>query len=204
MSFLQTHSGRQFDFTLAADRLAERVALSDIVHALANICRFGGHIDRHYSVAAHSLLVTALVKQCLDQLDYTDLPPTIRSVLLQQALLHDAAEAYVGDMPAPLKKLSSLEGYVRLEQHVLKAIGIHFALDLTSKPWIVEEADRMALVLERRALLSVQRDDWGEPSVKALWPFDIVSVIFERHVHLADPEAAMMRKASELGLAPQR
>ena len=86
MNWILTNSAKPI--SLVRPR-ADLVTPEDIAHSLAHICRFNGHCKHHYSVAQHSLLVASIVPE-EDQLP---------------ALLHDAAEAYVGDMVQPLKQL---------------------------------------------------------------------------------------------------
>lgn len=62
-------------------------SIENIAHALSNICRYGGHVDKHYSVAQHSLAIARLAPD----------------KYFLEALLHDASEAYIGDIPAPMK-----------------------------------------------------------------------------------------------------
>src|SRR5690606_3649788 len=82
----------------------EDVRLEDIVHALSHLCRFVGHTDRFYSVAEHSVLVSHL---CDDE----------AAVF---GLLHDAAEAYVGDLASPVKR--QVPGFAAMEERVLSAV----------------------------------------------------------------------------------
>ena len=89
MTWVQTYSGVAFE--LLAPR-AEDVRAADLAHALAHSCRFGGHTRSHYSVAQHSALVAALVWQRTRDLGATLL-----------GLLHDAHEAYTGDIKKPVK-----------------------------------------------------------------------------------------------------
>lgn len=86
MTWMLTHSARKMDLAAPA---GYAVHTSDISHALGNLCRFGGHTRRFYSVAQHSVLVATL------------LPDELKLA----GLLHDAAEAYLGDVIQPLKLL---------------------------------------------------------------------------------------------------
>lgn len=83
----RTHSGIMVDL---AEPRVEDVCLEDIAHHLARVCRFGGAVDEYYSVASHSVYVAARVA------------PRLASA----ALLHDATEAYLGDMVSGLKRLN--------------------------------------------------------------------------------------------------
>lgn len=130
---IRTLSGRYVD--LAAPDPAQ-VHLDDIAHALGAICRFTGQTSAFYSVAQHSLMVASLV------------PHELRL----RALLHDATEAYLQDLPTPVKAL--LPGYADLEVRVWGAIAAHFgleAIDRLADP-IIKQADRVALRIEMRDL----------------------------------------------------
>lgn len=133
---MQTKSGRK---VYILDPKPEDVKIHDIAHALARICRFGGHVDcDHYSVAQHSVLVS---ETCEPQ-----------NALV--GLLHDAAEAYIGDMVRPLKY--ALAKYREIEMDWNAAIQKHFALggQLVILPLDVELADKRLLATERRDLMS--------------------------------------------------
>jgi len=101
MTWITTNSGKRFDFTQPFDNTFD---IHDIAHALAHINRFTGHTDQPYSVAQHSVYVSNIV------------PP--RYALA--GLMHDAAEAYLGDVSAPLKAL--LPEYKRIEHEVEMAL----------------------------------------------------------------------------------
>lgn len=89
--YLLTHSGLRVDL-LAPE--PESVTLPDIAHALARICRYTGHVRAlHYSVAQHSVLVAQHLR---DQ--------GHSAAIQAQGLLHDAHEAYTGDMASPIKR----------------------------------------------------------------------------------------------------
>lgn len=111
----------------------EDIDIVDIAHALSNICRFGGHAKTFYSVAQHSLRVASIV------------PDTYKL----GALLHDATEAYVGDMVRPLKIL--LEEYHEYENKVAYAIARAF--DLLRPAFCIHEADHFMLYVEYRELM---------------------------------------------------
>ena len=124
---IQLASGTYFDFERP---LLGPEALSDIAHALSNLCRFTGHTSQFYSVAEHSVHVSHLV------------PPAMALV----ALMHDAPEAFIGDVAKPLKEL--LPDYKRIEDRIEAAVFAHFNLPLPL-PAAVKEADRVMLATEQ-------------------------------------------------------
>ena len=136
MSWILTHSGKVYDY-LKPD---ENIDIEDIASALSRICRFTGHSRSFYSVATHSVLVSYLV------------PPS----LAFEALMHDAHEAYIGDVNAPLKSL--LPDYRDIEADVESCVRRHFGLPGTMHP-LVKKADRRACTIERSILLP-DHPDW--------------------------------------------
>ncbi|MGB6213678.1 phosphohydrolase [Pseudomonas mandelii] len=128
MSWILTHSGRQFDLLAPT---AAMISPHDIAHALANLCRFNGHTREHYSVAQHSLIVC-------------DLAPEKHQL---SALIHDATEAYLGDMTRPLKAL--MPEYRNAEQRVWITICDRFNIPQVL-PESVIRAYMVALATERR------------------------------------------------------
>lgn len=100
--FIRTVSGRAIYFL---DMEASEISILDIAHSLARLCRYNGHIatgDAIYSVAQHSVLVSDLVDMHCRQQDVAE---DYRLALVRAALLHDATEAYIGDITGPLKAL---------------------------------------------------------------------------------------------------
>lgn len=126
------------------DPRPDEVRIEDIAHALANVCRYGGHSKWHYSVAQHSVLVCRYV---IDK----RLPDG--GTAAKMALLHDAAEAYIGDMVRPLKRL--LPEYQKAELLIMDAILTHFGLP-HDEPKIVKEADNVLLATEARVLMPAE------------------------------------------------
>jgi 5'-deoxynucleotidase YfbR-like HD superfamily hydrolase len=138
MSWLQTSTGGVFDVLTSGP---EHVRLDDIAHALSNLCRFGGHCRRFYSVAEHSVHVSHLV------------PPAYAL----EGLLHDASEAYCVDLPRPIKQI--LPGYRALEGRIGRVVRQAFGLPLfESLP--VKAADNAMLLAERDALLPLSPLPW--------------------------------------------
>jgi uncharacterized protein len=124
--FMQTASGRKF---WPLDPRADEVHIEDIAHALSMQCRYGGHCVRFYSVAEHCVLMA-------------------RAVAPEHALwalMHDAAEAYVADVPRPLKR--HLVGYKDAEAKVMAAICERFGLP-PEMPAEVKDADERILADE--------------------------------------------------------
>jgi 5'-deoxynucleotidase YfbR-like HD superfamily hydrolase len=138
MSWILTFSGRRFDLLAPT---AGMISPIDIAHALSLLCRFNGHTSQLYSVAHHSLLVADLVP-AEDQL---------------AALLHDATEAYLGDMTRPLK--AALPEYKAVEHNVWLVICERFNIDPVL-PASVHHADLVALATERRDLMPRHPEQW--------------------------------------------
>lgn len=144
--WIQTVSGR----TLRLDRPDPRdVHIDDIAHSLALQNRYNGHTRVPYSVAQHSVLVSHIVQQ--RQHRYPDPEPPVNLPLL--GLLHDAHEAYCGDVVAPGKALlgDTWEGF---ENNIESAVAAAFALP--RRPTTVElvrEADMIARATEVRDLM---------------------------------------------------
>jgi 5'-deoxynucleotidase YfbR-like HD superfamily hydrolase len=154
--FIQTVSGRRVNpFALRASD----IDIDDIAHALANQCRFGGHCRPFYSVAQHSCLVADLVA-----VKGGDATAEL------WALLHDAPEAYLSDLPHPLKHFSEFGRlYREAEDKLQQAICEHFALP-PEPPAALREADRALLAAERLTLMA---DAWEWPELQGIEPADV-------------------------------
>jgi hypothetical protein len=137
--YVSTFSGNRF---YPLEPRIDRVAIEDIAHGLAYQCRFNGQTHAFYSVAQHSLIVAGLVA-----------PP-----LGLAALLHDAAEAYLGDMVKPLKVL--LPEFAALEDRVTAIIAATFGLDFSDYSPI-KHADLIALATEKRDLMPHSSESWS-------------------------------------------
>lgn len=141
---------------------AMRYDIVVIAHSLSKLCRFTGHVSGNaiYSVAQHSVLVSRMVplEHALD------------------GLLHDAHEAYVGDMSAPLKLLCP--DYCRVERAVEVACRRSFGLSDT-KAACVAEADRLMFEIEYAAHITTKR----RSNVSA----------YAAHVQAWPPELAKMK-----------
>jgi len=141
-TWIQTYTGRRFD--LLEPRMAD-VDIRDIAHALSQQCRFNGHCRQFYSVAEHSVRVAAL------------LPPELELC----GLMHDAAEAYVGDMVSPLK--DRLISFVSIEHEIMKVLAGIFYFEWPM-PEEVKMSDERLCVTEGRDLMG-GTEGWGIDAV---------------------------------------
>jgi uncharacterized protein len=137
--YVSTFSGNRF---YPLEPRIDVVAIEDIAHGLAYQCRFNGQTREFYSVAQHSLIVASLV------------PIELRLA----ALLHDAAEAYLGDMVKPLKVL--MPEFADLEDKVTAIIAGAFAIDF-SEYGPIKRADLIALATEKRDLMPHSAERWA-------------------------------------------
>jgi len=144
-TWMETFTGTKF-YPMKAE--VEDIRIEDIAHSLANICRWGGHTKFHFSVASHSVMLSKLV------------PP--RYAL--EALLHDATEAYLGDIPTPIKKTLPL--YEKAEQKLAQAIYKHYKLQYPF-PKEVEVFDDVCKQIEYHNLLEdgVKTDEVLVPKI---------------------------------------
>ena len=153
--YLQTVSGRWVN---PFDPDPEQLDPGDIARALANQCRFGGHSRAFYSVAQHSVIVSRLVEERGG--DAED---------VFAALMHDASEAYLGDMPHPLKHRSPLgAAFKEAEQHLEDAIRARFGIRADVPE--IKRADRALLATERRAFSA---ESWHWPELEGVEPLDL-------------------------------
>ena len=139
-----TASGGYFDF---AAPTVEQIHIGDIAKALSNTCRFGGQCD-FYSVAEH----------CCHCFDLARLHDPSNVALHRLALLHDAAEAYIGDVPKPLKNM--LPEYRRLETSIEAVVADRFSLDGTLWP-DVKRFDLCMLKAEKKHLFPDDKLAWN-------------------------------------------
>lgn len=144
---MQTYTGKVIDLSRFSE---DDVRLPDISHSLSLLNRFTGHSKCPYSVAQHSVMVSKIVDQ--------------RHAMW--GLLHDASEAYLGDVATPLKNL--LPDYRALEERVQRAIARKFGL-VWPMPPEVKVADVQALLAEKRELLTANHD-WGIDGEAAAGP----------------------------------
>ena len=143
---IQTVSGRWVD-PLAPNPAS--IDIGDIAQALANQCRFGGHSRVFYSVAQHSAIVSDV---CAER--------GVSAAEAFAALLHDAGEAYLGDLPHPLKHRSELgPPYKKAEALLEEAIRVRF--DLAPQAAAMKPVDRSLLATERRNFAAIN-DPWPE------------------------------------------
>jgi hypothetical protein len=132
--WMQTGSNQELDF--AAEEWII-LPIEIIARALSNICRYNGHSSRYYSVAEHCVLISHLVPQ----------------ELALAALLHDASEAYVGDMPSGLKRFMGLN-FKDLEHKATMAVarGYGLSYEQLESP-VIKSLDKRILIEEGAALM---------------------------------------------------
>jgi|GEM_PF-1202256 len=155
---IHTYSGIAFDLRNPEPAM---VHLDDIIHSLSLMNRFNGAALFPYSVAQHSLHVAEL------------LPPELRL----EGLLHDAAEAYIGDMVSPLKQV--MPEYKAVEARISALVAEVFGLAYP-EPHLVKQADLAVLAAEREQVLGPSYGPWfknfPEPAPISIQPCDWLQV----------------------------
>lgn len=130
--YIQVRSGSKFHFL---DPQPEEILIEDIAFALSNLTRFNGHVP-FYSVAEHSVFVSHRCQTL-------------------GALLHDAAEAYLSDIPSPIKQY--LPEFQKMEDRILKVIMDKFDCEYSNE---VKWADKYQTYVEAKCLLPDGGKDW--------------------------------------------
>jgi uncharacterized protein len=158
-SYFRSYSGKRVH---PLSPVPEEIEIGDIAHSLANICRFLGHTKGFYSVAQHCVLVSQFV------------PPADAL----WGLLHDAAEAYLCDLPRPVKREPQMHMYRDAEDRLLACVAVKFGLE-PEMPDSVKQADRVLLATEFRDVTTVSDLDWivAECGVEPL----------DHRMHIIDP-----------------
>lgn len=157
--YIRTYTGGKFHpFAPKPDE----VSILDIAHSLSQQCRFSGHTRKFYSVAQHSVLVARHL--------------TFRATnFLLAALLHDAPEAYLVDLPTPIKRnVSFTDEWRRLDSWIADSINEAFWVTTAGTVRIIKEIDHRMLLTEQRDLmcgadLNEMNIGWRGP---VLEPFD--------------------------------
>lgn len=162
--WILTASGRAFDLVEPTAAMVDPV---DIAHSLSRQCRWKGHTRLFLSVAEHCVRVAELVGSIVSFLD--DLPTSERArTLTLAALLHDAHEAFVGDIATPVKTLLGPE-WAALEARVDGAIGARFSIDPSlMRDGLIKQADAILLATEARDLMPEPPREWLPADLRPL------------------------------------
>jgi hypothetical protein len=149
----QSYTGKSVYVT---DPRPEEIDIIDVAHGLSMQCRFAGHIEYFYSVAEHSVRASLIVP--------------IEDALA--ALLHDASESYIVDIPRPLKKSPGFEKYHEYEERMMTVIFEKYGLKLPL-PDSVKVADQVMLLTEQRDLRKPGTNLWIPPKGLQPLPYKI-------------------------------
>lgn len=148
--WMETHAGKQLFLPVTEEMLD----IEDIAHALSLQCRYAGHTLVFYSVAEHCCLVSDYIwRQTKDKKHALG------------ALLHDASEAYLVDIPKPIKPY--LTNYKELEAQIEEVLAAKWGVEY---PWtnLTKEADVRILLDERAQLFEWSGHDWELPVTEPL------------------------------------
>lgn len=153
MNFIELRSGRSFR---PLEPVIADICIDDIAHSLSHQCRFSGHTREHYSVAEHCVRVSELLERW----------GADRSVQMW-GLLHDASEAYLVDIPMPLKVHEDFAPYRAAEARLMRAVCFRFGLNPV-EPAAVKVADMTLLATEARDLMPHRPEHWAKLECRPL------------------------------------
>jgi len=165
-NFLVTHSGIRFDLL---NPTVDQVDLEDILFALSNLNRYTGHVGP-YSVLEHTIHVAHCVQELFHEINPSWYWTT--QIAIQEALVHDMAEAYTGDISTPMKQLLG-PAFCEVEARINKVIRQKF--DLPEIPGhesrIIRQADEMVTHAEALHFLGKDQADWATKPWPRFRPF---------------------------------
>lgn len=163
-TLLGTYTGHTLDVVAP---LPEDIYIIDIAHHLAYQCRYGGATRKFYSVAEHCVIVSEHA------------PPGLK----RAALLHDAAEAYVTDIPRGLKHSIDMAGYRAIESVFQAAIEVRFGLKVEHPA--IDDIDKRLILDETKELITGWERYWtSRPGMKPVgakirgWTPDVAERMF--------------------------
>lgn len=171
--WIMTASGKAF---WPLEPRGEDIDIEDIAHALAATNRFNGHTREPYSVAQHPVLMSGVLWDCAP-----DDGTAARYALY--GLLHDASEAYLGDVPRPLKKLEAFAPYRDAERILQAEIYRVFGL-AADEPLALKDVDRRMLRTEQAYLMPPPAHGEDRTDAQAYrmvilpWPFAYAKACF--------------------------
>jgi len=144
--WIQTFTGKAF-YPLEPEKCIEKICIEDIAWSLSMQCRYAGHSKFFYSVAEHCIHVSNAVST-----EYAF-----------EGLMHDASEAYLVDIPRPIKPY--ILGYYEMEKRLMVSISKVFGLQYPL-PQNVKDCDSSILHDERLSLMHEGEKDWYLPFAK--------------------------------------
>jgi 5'-deoxynucleotidase YfbR-like HD superfamily hydrolase len=172
---IETASGRFVDLL---NPLPDQICIEDMAWSMSRQARYAGHTITPliYSIAQHSLVVEQLVSRLMDKEEealrqhfynetgwHGEISQYITPEILLHALMHDGSEAYLLDLPTPLKQLPDIkEAYGALEEKMMSAIWLALDLSILSSSThdIIRWADRYALTVEAHHLIRSRGQHW--------------------------------------------
>jgi hypothetical protein len=154
--FIETYTGRQFRPLFPE---ASAISVIDIAHALSMQCRYSGHTKFHYSVGQHSCLLASYAEQVLKK----------SPIECLQILMHDAPEAYLVDMPRPVKQY--MPEFRTWDHRINDCVREWYGVSHLPIPAFQDELDSRIIADERAQLMSDSGNDWGRDSEN---PLDII------------------------------
>lgn len=153
--WIQTVSGKRVDLPIPN---LDQIDITDIAYALSMKCRFNGQCKKFYSVAEHSVRVSYLLPQELSL----------------AGLLHDANEAYLPDIPRPVKEL--IPEYKPVENLMEEVINAKYGIDLSDEDkQHIKRADNVMLATEARDLMG-DTTDWGLTEIPMYQPLKPMTI----------------------------